>query len=317
MKRDPFNLELCRFLRVLMETHNLTAAANRLGFSKPAASRMLGNLREYFGDPLFIPCQQGMRPTPRMYEIGRVLGRLESSIETLYEGECFNPSESERVFIVATRGLLQIDLFTYLTRRFRTEAPKIRLVHQHRSDRSFEQLLEGKIDVIIAPDKFIPPECRHVPLCPLSLGVVARRGHPLFADHPAGKPIDTKSLKDYPRVMGQLTTEFADATFDALVQALPQRVTVQSNDPMSLLGILAETDHILISPLVGALSAAPYFNLEFRPLRPKKHGEGTGSIALIWSETHQNDKAHIWFRQVIKDWGVRMSAEIEANINID
>jgi len=48
------DLNLLIALNIFLEERNVTRAADRLGLTQSAASRMLGRLRASFDDPLFV-----------------------------------------------------------------------------------------------------------------------------------------------------------------------------------------------------------------------------------------------------------------------
>ncbi len=57
-----------RLLEVFVVVHgerSATRAAERLGVSQPAVSASLRELREVFGDPLFVKDRRRLVPTPR------------------------------------------------------------------------------------------------------------------------------------------------------------------------------------------------------------------------------------------------------------
>jgi DNA-binding transcriptional LysR family regulator len=63
------DLRQLRVFEVLLRERNLTRAAAVLGASQPALSKTLANLRQYFGDPLFIRVGHRMEPTAKALEL--------------------------------------------------------------------------------------------------------------------------------------------------------------------------------------------------------------------------------------------------------
>jgi len=49
-------------LKALLDTGNVTRAAEALGVTQPSVSQMLRRLRTYFGDDLFVRSGNTMRP---------------------------------------------------------------------------------------------------------------------------------------------------------------------------------------------------------------------------------------------------------------
>lgn len=60
----PADLRLLVTLDALMREGSVARAAASMGLQSPAVSRMLGQLREIYGDPLFLRTGKGLRPTP-------------------------------------------------------------------------------------------------------------------------------------------------------------------------------------------------------------------------------------------------------------
>jgi DNA-binding transcriptional LysR family regulator len=58
------DLNLLRVFDALMETGSVSAAAERLHLSVPAASRALGRLRRAMDDPIMVRAGRGLVPTP-------------------------------------------------------------------------------------------------------------------------------------------------------------------------------------------------------------------------------------------------------------
>ena len=57
------DLNLLKYLDVLLREQNVTRAAEQLGITQPAMSNSLKRLRELFGDPLLIRTSDGMTAT--------------------------------------------------------------------------------------------------------------------------------------------------------------------------------------------------------------------------------------------------------------
>jgi DNA-binding transcriptional LysR family regulator len=66
--------------RAVMTTGSVTAASQRLNLSQPSVSRLLGELEEQFGCPLFVRRSRGLEPTPEaelfLEEVERTYGAL-------------------------------------------------------------------------------------------------------------------------------------------------------------------------------------------------------------------------------------------------
>ncbi len=70
-------------LDVLMREGSVARAAQSMGLQSPAVSRMLGQLREIYGDPLFLRTGKGLRPTPLAESLRLRLRALSTEAENL------------------------------------------------------------------------------------------------------------------------------------------------------------------------------------------------------------------------------------------
>jgi len=96
------DLNLLSALKVLLEECNVTRAADRLGLTQPAVSRILSRLRATFGDPLFVRTSRGLTPTARALQIAAPLRRnIEALERILLEENGFEPARAKRRFRIA------------------------------------------------------------------------------------------------------------------------------------------------------------------------------------------------------------------------
>ena len=70
MHIDYLNVTQIRLIAELLRLHNVSAAADSIGLSQPAASHALAKLRVQFDDPLFTRTPKGFQPTPYGERLG-------------------------------------------------------------------------------------------------------------------------------------------------------------------------------------------------------------------------------------------------------
>src|SRR5687768_7555895 len=95
--------------------------------SQPAASAGLARLRVTLGDPLFVRVPGGIEPTARAAEIGPRLQRALEDLRAAIEGQSFDPTVGEPVFVLGVVEPLAAVLVPGLLRRLAVEAPGARL----------------------------------------------------------------------------------------------------------------------------------------------------------------------------------------------
>ena len=96
------NLNLLPTLKVLLETRNISRAAELLHLSQPSISKQLTQLRTEFGDELLVREGQRWLLTPRAESLAAQLADSLGVLERLYEAPGFEPGRCERVFRLAS-----------------------------------------------------------------------------------------------------------------------------------------------------------------------------------------------------------------------
>ncbi|AWU96587.1 glycosyl transferase family protein (plasmid) [Azospirillum ramasamyi] len=72
-------------LDALLSKRNVTLAARQLDMQTPALSRLLGQMREEFGDPLFVRSGRGLVPTPFAEALRPKVQALAAAIDDLFQ----------------------------------------------------------------------------------------------------------------------------------------------------------------------------------------------------------------------------------------
>lgn len=171
-----------RLLAVLRETGQIGAAAQQVGMTQPAASRLLSQLEEMIGAPIFRRHARGVSLT----EAGIIMA--DQAARTLRELDL----SQERVLqaVQGTRGLVRIgsvtgpslELILPLVREMRVSAPAVELAVQvDTSNKLAEALVAGDLDFYVGR---IPEGADAQPfwVCDIGyepIGLVVRADHPL------------------------------------------------------------------------------------------------------------------------------------------
>lgn len=74
-------------LDALLKTGSATLAAKQLGLQTSAISRMLAQLREILGDPIFVRSGRGLVPTPFAEKIRPVVGTVINGMDAIFEND--------------------------------------------------------------------------------------------------------------------------------------------------------------------------------------------------------------------------------------
>ncbi|WP_457331943.1 LysR family transcriptional regulator [Rhizobacter sp. P5_C2] len=177
------DLNLLRSLAVLIETRNVTHAAQRLHLSQSTMSAQLARLRAGFGDPLLIPADsgRGMVATARALALAPALGGLLKDIEALVRGApVFDPAADERAFHIAASDNAIVALGLPLVEAvWQSAGPGVRIAFHAPEAASIAQQMEsGAIDLLIGSERMVPPTMKARELLAERFVFAQRKGHP-------------------------------------------------------------------------------------------------------------------------------------------
>src|SRR5262245_32685009 len=155
---SPPDLNLLRALDVLIAERSTTRAADRLGLTQSAVSRILGRLRTALGDPLLVRTSRGLTPTQHALELAGPLRQTVLDLERLLvEVPRFDPRRSARRFRVAAVDYAQVIVLAPLLQRLETEAPLIDFDIRQPSAECERDLEAGALDLLLMPQQASGP----------------------------------------------------------------------------------------------------------------------------------------------------------------
>ena len=299
---NSINLNLLVVLQALLERGSVSGAAERLNLSQPAVSRSLAQLRELFGDQLFVRASHGMVPTARTESLVTPLSELLQRTIDLLAKESFDPAQGHRIFRVATTDYGATAVLAPALNTFMAQAPHAGLEIVPFAEGIFDALESGKVDVVLYGDGSVPPTMRAQVLCDESYVCLVRKGHPVLRQGKRASAANVMTLQNYIAWPHALVTVFGGrhGIVDTLLakQNKARRVVVWipyfSVAPL----MIADTDAILTIPVrianafddMSSLVEVPA-PIEIERFR----------YYLVWHERTDKDPALIWFRGLLED----------------
>lgn len=253
----------------ILSSGSLLAAARELHMTQPALTKVIQELEEHLGQPLFIRTRRGVQPT----DFGLMLKNHSRSLmaELRYLADDLNAWTSgvSGQVIIGTLISASAQLLPKAVARMREIAPNVVIeVRVGSNDAMFPQLERGELDVVVGllPEVEVSPALEHVPLYDEVLSVVVGRQHSLATQ----SPLDLAQLASMDWI---LPTPESDAMrpvehfFEALGMKKPRRL-VESVSIMTNLGLLVESEMIALMPFtvarqfvrLGLLSILPIGN---------------------------------------------------------
>lgn len=296
MAENPLSGHLLNALTILLEEESVSRAANRMNLSQPAASLLLKQLREIFGDPLLVRAGGGMVRTERGGHLrGAVQQMLMDLDQLLRDPDDFDPSVSRATFTIAMPDHILPLMFNGVVQEFRRQAPHARLaIRPLGADFDFEgALASSAADIVISNWPNPPDHLRMTRLFEDEFVCVVDKNHP-FAIRPP-------TVKDYLEANHITPADYA----------IFQRGVVETY--LAEINLTRERRVV-----VGYFSMAPYLvpgtDLVFTLTRRfAEHFATFLPLAIVaspiayppvqfyqlWHERMQHSPMHRWFRQLV------------------
>ncbi|MRW92730.1 LysR family transcriptional regulator [Duganella sp. FT80W] len=294
MPQPSTNLNLLRSLDVLLETRNLTLAAEMLGLTQSALSRQLAQLRVQYGDPLLIREGQRFLLTQRAQAMRGPLKAVLASLHLVLDGPGFEPATCSRTFSLAGSDYLAEHMLPSLAEVLHAQAPQARLDFRMWEPGYYRLLSDEGVDLVATIADLLPENLHGRAMGEDRAVCLMRATHPL-----AGKVL---TLADYVAASHLRISGGSDRD-GVIEQALAQhgvRRTVRLSVPFfsAALRLLGQQDLLLTVPEHMAIKFASAAPLAWQPL---PFDVPAYRYWLLWHARHHHDPAHQWFRQQMFD----------------
>jgi DNA-binding transcriptional LysR family regulator len=255
-----------QFLRAVVDSGSVSAAAESLGYTASAISQQVGTLEREVGTPLLERAGRGVRPTAagtllaeHAAVIAKHLAKAETDLADLRAGR--TGQLAIRYFATAGAALVPSAVA-----RLRQEYPSLRVdLRLVDPDDPLPEVEDGRADVaiVVRPPKGSPTGAQLVHLVDDPFRVVLPKDHPLAAQ----ETIALAELADEPWVGGEWP---AGSCLDILVTAcaavgFQPRFVVESDDYSTAQGFVAAGMGVSVIPELGL--GSPHPAVEIRPLR--------------------------------------------------
>lgn len=185
----------------LMETRNLSEAADRLSLTVPTASRMLGQMREIFGDELFTRFGRGLVPTKFAAALSARVTRLLEDYSALHRAAPFSPVDHGRTFRIACVDNAAFAFLQHAMLDIMKKAPGLHFELTVLGGEIFAQLRSGEIDFAIFPFESVPEHFEMAPLFEVGQKLVVGPNHPLVKRYEElGRLPDESEISRFKRI---------------------------------------------------------------------------------------------------------------------
>jgi DNA-binding transcriptional LysR family regulator len=151
------DLNLLVAFAVFAEELSISAAAERLFLSQPAASRTLQRLRTLFNDDLLVRGPGGYQLTPAGVRLQTELGRILPELDSLLGRPAFDPAGEEARFRITGSDNVCSILFPLLCQQVLPLAPQVNFTFVPWNRDAFADLDHGRIDLVLSNDEVLVP----------------------------------------------------------------------------------------------------------------------------------------------------------------
>jgi DNA-binding transcriptional LysR family regulator len=182
----------------LLRLKSVTAAAQALDLPQPTFSRHLAQLRDYFGDPLFVRTRGGMEPTAAALSLQSAVTDALTLFRNRLSGPIFfDPRSSERNFRIAASDIGHLLTIPKLEAATTATAPHVRFTLAPLGKaKLIAQLEGGEVDLAIGSFPNLFAGVREQTLFREEYVCVRARG-----DRPAGGALSLDEFKESKHIL--------------------------------------------------------------------------------------------------------------------
>ncbi|MCF5881305.1 LysR family transcriptional regulator [Aeromonas veronii] len=285
------NLNLLPTLKVLLETRNISRAAELLHLSQPSISKQLAQLRSEFDDELLVREGQRWLLTPRAELLAAQLADSLGALERLYEAPGFDPSRCERVFRLASSDYVAQHILPDICAALAKEAPLAALEYSLWDKRQLPQLWQSELDLVSTITEQVPEQIRGLHQGEDRLAVLMGCHHPL-----AGKTLSLDEYLAWPHLQVSGGGDKDSPVEQVLApQGLSRRWFARVPFFQAAVEVLLRTDCLMTTPAHIAWQLSCGHELTFVDLPFATRDQ---QYHLLWHQRHHQDPAHRWFREL-------------------
>jgi DNA-binding transcriptional LysR family regulator len=271
----------------------VTRAAASVGLSQSSVSVVLGQLREHYGDPLFVRTSVGMQATPRSELLVPVVRQAMQLLDqSLVRAAEFNPAEITRSFRICMTDVGQMTLLPRLLSKIHPLAPHVSIEVGNLSHETARHLETGEADLAMGFTVDIKAGVYQQKLFDEGFACIVSRNHPRIIDR-----MTLAQLQQEKHVKVMLL-----ATAHSIIDKFLERKGVQRifavNVPTFLgLGqLVASSSLVAIVPLRLAAIFASESGVKIvsLPVRFPSY-----SVTQYWHDRYHRDPGNAWLRALV------------------
>lgn len=297
-------------LLTILETRNLTKAAQQLNVTQSAMSKTLRQIRDMFNDPILVRHGNHYILTQRGEQLKRELPPLMDPLYSLLYDGSFDHTRSSRTFTLASCDYTAQYILPLICHNIADEAPDIPVKFKLWEQSGLRKLSHQDQDVVITTTVDIPDNLYGRQLAEDRLVIMMRKDHPFASED--------LQLTDY--IAANHIAVCANGDADHLIEqllanhGLQRKIVVRLPLFMPCTTLVEQSDVLLTLPAHVAATLVKHSNCVVRSL--PFHCTQL-KYYIFWHAKHQHDPAHQWFRAHCSSIaGQHFTDAIQAGMNI-
>ncbi|MGR5131622.1 LysR family transcriptional regulator [Vibrio alfacsensis] len=282
-------------LHMLLTTHSVTQAAEKLCVTPSSVSKTLSQLRDLLKDELFYRDGTHLVPTPFALNVGPAVHGILSSVNGLLYQGAFIPADYQGSFSLAMREST-FEIFAPVLQKLSSQiGNQAQLNVFAKEQMSFDALIRGQVDFLLLPHDISQPPVQNKDLVWQTI-LEDEMVCLMSKENPLAK--ESLSVERYlcARHLGIHDKDLSEPYFE---QNLTQRYTKRHiamlvADFGSAAVMCQHSDYLFTCSKLWARIALQARGLVERPL-PFEYGQV--AYSLVWNKASLNDPALRWLQQ--------------------
>lgn len=294
------DLNLLTVFAAINQTRQVTKAARLLAMSQPAASHALTRLRDLFNDQLFVKTPKGVTPTPLAIDLAPKINSLLNFMSSdVFAAKAFDCQNLKRSFHLKTTDFIEALLLPRILDSFAVQAPEVKIKTTTPGfDLPKIELEQGEADLAIAGFfGKMPLGFYRQKLFEDEFVCCVRKNHPRLGHRKKSSITKHEYIKE--RHVLIAPNGILSSKVDKILGTTSRRsIQAGLSNFMSSGWVVSQSETILTGPkrLIGLLENVFALKVMKLPIAVPRI-----SIVQVWHERNNQDAAHKWFRDQVRD----------------
>ncbi len=290
------DLNLLRYLVVLVQEKSVSRTADRLRVTQPAVSAAIKRLRNAYSDPILVRSGQTMQPTPRAVDIARAIEPMLQKAYEMTQEQQFEPSKSQMAFSLICSDYVQFAMMSNLSELIQRTGGGISLDVKPANPEKIASWMEsGLVDLGIGHLPNPLESLRTKLLFREEQVCLFKRNHTaLKREWNANLYCDLTHVSISPGGAGIYGARLDQALKS---EGLKRRIGLTLPSFLAIPYVVAKTGYIATVPMTIAKHFSSFLPLTYLSL---PFNLPAFEISMYWHERVHLDGAHKWLRQQVE-----------------